>query len=146
MVLFIGDNEEDYRVVYRTMEQLGVPSNLHLIADGDAAKVYLHECGGPSLPDLFPTPAVIFIESELDGGSGWELLEMIKTNDGLRWLPVVMVVSLDDEAQMRKAYAMGAGACLRRPVSAEELRRLFTASGDFAAMTSDCTTAGVGPA
>jgi len=145
MILFIGDNEEDYKVLYRTMEQLGVPSNLRLIADGDAARVYLHECAGPFMPDVFPTPSVIFIEAELARGSGWDFLEMIKTSESLRWVPVVMVVRLDEPAQIRKAYAMGAGACLRRPVSAEELRRLFTASGDFAAMTSDCTTAGVGP-
>jgi CheY-like chemotaxis protein len=145
MILFIGNNTEDYRVLYRTMEQMGVPSDLHLIADGDAARVYVHGCGGPSMAELFPTPSVIFIESEFADGSGWELLEMIKTNESLRWVPVVMVVHFGESAETRKAYAMGAGACLRRPICAEELRRLFTASGDFAGMTSDCTTAGVGP-
>jgi CheY-like chemotaxis protein len=141
MILYIGENEEDYRILYRTMEQLGVPSKLRLIADGNSARDYLQGCGR----EPNPTPSVIFIESELAGHSGWELLSLVKIHDDLRWVPVVMVLHSGEEAEMRRAHAMGAGACLRRPVCAEELRRLFTAGGDFAGMTSDCTTAGVGP-
>jgi CheY-like chemotaxis protein len=145
MILYIGTNSGDCQVVRNIVDHLGVPEKLRIIGHGESAADYLQGRGLFNNRAALSAPSVIFIESTLAGIGGWKVLEMFKASDEFRWVPVVMVVPSDTSGDMRHASSKGACACLRSPLSDDGLQRLFTASGDFATMTSDRTTAGVGP-
>lgn len=145
MILYIGTNSGDCQVVRNIVDRLGAPEKLRIIGHGESAADYLQGIGLFNNRAALSAPSVIFIESTLSGISGWKVLEMFKASDEFRWVPVVMVVPSETRGDVRHSSCKGACACLRSPLSDDGLQRLFTGSGGFATMTSDRTTAGVGP-
>ena len=63
-------------------------------------------------------PAAIILDLRLPGMSGWQVLETLKAETGLRHIPV-HIVSCENPS--RDAYARGAVGFLRKPASREEL-------------------------
>ena len=63
-------------------------------------------------------PAVIVLDLVLKGEQAWQWLSDVKRNPATNDIPVVVVSTTDDQ---RKAYALGAGAYLVKPVTPEAL-------------------------
>jgi PAS domain S-box-containing protein len=65
-------------------------------------------------------PDVIFLDLQIPGLSGWEVLTRLKATSELRSIPVI-IVSVVDERE--KGLAAGAAEYLVKPVSRDDLRR-----------------------
>ncbi|HEY7746326.1 MAG TPA: response regulator [Desulfuromonadales bacterium] len=63
-------------------------------------------------------PTAVILDLRLPGMSGWQVLETLKADTGLRHIPV-HIISCEDPS--REAYAMGAVGFLSKPASREEL-------------------------
>jgi CheY-like chemotaxis protein len=63
-------------------------------------------------------PTAVILDLRLPGMSGWQVLETLKAETGLRHIPV-HIISCEDPS--REAYAMGAVGFLSKPASREEL-------------------------
>jgi PAS domain S-box-containing protein len=75
-------------------------------------------------------PALILLDMEMAGKSGWETLHELKASPATSKIPVILA-SATDERKM--AMAMGAAACLVKPYSSEvllrEVRKLLLPAG-----------------
>jgi PAS domain S-box-containing protein len=67
-------------------------------------------------------PGVIFLDLQIPGMSGWEVLTRLKTAAELRDIPVI-IISVVDERE--KGLAAGAAEYLLKPISRDELRRVL---------------------
>jgi CheY-like chemotaxis protein len=70
-----------------------------------------------------PRPGLIYLDVEMPGMDGIELLKKIKTDPNLRDISVVMMTGVSDERQMRAAAEAGANSYTIKPANAEQFLR-----------------------
>jgi two-component system response regulator len=78
-----------------------------------------------------PTPGLIYLDIEMPGINGIELLKKIKADPDLRHITVVMMTGVSDEAQLRSAAAAGANSYTIKPANAEQFLRTVIDSANY---------------
>lgn len=111
--LIIDDNREVAEELRRLLKLLGIEA---AAAYGSRAGIVAMQA---SRPDL------VFLDINMPGVTGFDVLAFIQREPGLAEIPVFIVSSEDQEDTIRKAIAEGAKAFLAKPVSAEELEAVL---------------------
>ena len=71
-------------------------------------------------------PDVIFLDLQMPGQSGWEVLRQLKADPHLHSIPVIIVSVVDERT---KGLAAGAAEYLVKPISREAIRRVLGVVG-----------------
>jgi two-component system response regulator len=72
-----------------------------------------------------PTPDLILLDLGLPGVDGFEVLRQVRAEERTRRVPVIVVSSSEDEADVRRAYEEGANSFISKSDSPEKtLQRL----------------------
>jgi CheY-like chemotaxis protein len=74
---------------------------------------------------------LIYLDIEMPGMDGQEVLRQIKSRSELRDIPVVMMTGVSDEEQMRQAALNGANSYTLKPASAEQFIRTVLESTNY---------------
>lgn len=110
-ILLIDDSEAHLRLMDEALRALEVPAALEFAVDGEQALASLISAAvGGQLPDL------ILLDTNMPKLGGFEVLRAIRNNDALRTIPVIILSSSKDEAEVDTAYALGANAYVAKPV------------------------------
>lgn len=105
---------DDDPTACRTLEALLAPCGFycHSVASGEAALLHLEKLS----TDLVITDAMMPV---IDG---FALCHRLKDHPAWRYIPVVIVTALDDEASMVRGFEAGADEFLFKPISKSVLR------------------------
>jgi two-component system response regulator len=115
-ILLVEDNPSDIKLTKRALEQNQITNELIVAEDGAEALDYLFATGryaGRNVQDL---PAVVLLDLKLPKIEGLEVLQRIRANELTRLIPVVILTSSDQEADMISSYNLGANSYIRKPV------------------------------
>jgi len=97
------------------------------VADGQGALDYLRRLG----PDGdHPRPDLIYLDIEMPGLNGQEVLKAIRADRALREIPVVMLTGLDDEKEKRRALENGAAGYVVKPTEPRRFLSVVSRSVD----------------
>lgn len=124
-VLLVEDDADD---VYMMRQACAGLMELKLAADGVEALEYLR--GQGTFAGARP-PALVLLDWRLPRKSGEETLRELRADAALRLLPVLVLTTSNSEADVRRAYALGANAYLAKPTGVESLRALAASIADF---------------
>jgi len=72
----------------------------------------------------YPLPTIILLNLKLPRRSGHEVLQWIRAHPNLRRVPVVVLTSSAESADVKKAYEIGAKSYLVKPVEFDDLLRM----------------------
>ena len=112
-VLVVEDNPDDEALTRRAFRRNVVAAEVVVKADGPSALDWLREvCARPGET----LPAFVLLDINLPIMSGHEVLRVIRADDRLRSLPVVMFSSSNEEADLRASYVEGASSYVRKPL------------------------------
>jgi CheY-like chemotaxis protein len=107
------DDDPDCRMLVRDIiDAASSRADVREAADGRQALDYLRRVGpfaGAPRPDL------VYLDIEMPGPSGQEVLRLIKSDPALADIPVVMWSGLDDENERRLAREGGANGYVVKP-------------------------------
>jgi len=78
-----------------------------------------------------PRPDFILLDLNLPRMDGREVLAMIKGDDGLRTIPVVILTTSEAEADITRSYELNANAYVRKPVTLDAFEALVRSVNDF---------------
>ena len=79
-----------------------ISANIEQVEDADQALAYLHQ----EYPFLdSPRPDIIFLDLDLPGMTGRELLDEIKRDDALSGIPVVVLTHSDQDRETVEAFS-----------------------------------------
>lgn len=69
-------------------------------------------------------PDLVVSDINMPGLSGFEFAEKLNADGSRRWVPVILMSSLDDKASFRRAFGVGAIDYMVKPFSREELQKV----------------------
>ena len=95
------------------------------------AIAYLHGEGHYADRAAYPFPTLMLLDLKLPRKSGLEVLEWLRQTQGIHRLPVVVMTSSKESADVGKAYDLGANSYLVKPVAFDTLLAMVRALGMY---------------
>lgn len=115
-ILLVEDNPKDVFLVQRALRKAEITTPLQVVNDGDAAVQYLAGESPYSDRIIHPLPVLMLLDLKLPRRSGAEVLTWIRQHPELRRLPVVVLTSSREHAEVNRIYDLGANAYIVKPV------------------------------
>jgi two-component system response regulator len=115
-ILLVEDNPSDVKLTKRALEQNQITNEMIVAEDGQEALDYLFATGQYAGREIRDLPAVVLLDLKLPKVEGLEVLQRIRANEITRLMPVVILTSSDQEADMISSYNLGANSYIRKPV------------------------------
>ena len=125
-VLLVEDDLNDIFLVKRAFKMAHIQNPLQVVTDGQEAVTYLKGDGKYEDRETYPLPKLIVMDIKMPRKTGFEVLEWVK-GDGrpLRRIPIVIVSSSDNPADINRAYELGANAYMVKPMDYRAVEHLF---------------------
>lgn len=130
LILQVEDSEDDVFMMKRVLRKAGVENPLRVAWDGQEAVDYLIAALDPERSHENPLPFLILLDLKLPYRDGFEVLEWIRGQAGLREVTVAMLTGSGETRDRQRALALGARAYLVKPASIDDIRRLLGALED----------------
>ncbi|MGA7193555.1 MAG: response regulator [Anaerolineales bacterium] len=131
MVMLVEDNMDHAELVMRTLEDHRIANRIRHFTDGQSALDYLLRRGEFSDSAASPRPHVILLDLRLPRVDGLQVLEIIKENDELKAIPVIILTTSEAERDVVRAYNHYANSYLVKPLGYEEFRKLMDDLGFY---------------
>ena len=131
IILLVEDNLDHAELVKRNMDDFQVANILFHVEDGEAALDYLFGRGMYADRKQFPMPHLMLLDLRLPKVDGLEVLKVVKTDEALRPLPVVILTTSDAERDMAMAHEYHANSYVTKPVSFTEFSKLLKDLGFY---------------
>jgi CheY-like chemotaxis protein len=125
-LLIVEDSPEDYEATVRVLRRSGLRNPIYHCGDGEEALDYLYRRGRYVDAAASPRPGLILLDLNLPGTDGREVLEAVKGDEGLRYIPVVVLTTSGDERDIHMSYDRGANSYIQKPVDLEGFVRAIT--------------------
>ncbi len=122
-ILLVEDNPDDEFLVVRELKKHNVVNEISVVRDGEEALQYLFGEGKYSDRDTSRLPAIVLLDLKLPKIDGLEVLRRVRADERTRTLPVVVLTSSDEEADVIESYQLGANSYVRKPVDFDQFRK-----------------------
>jgi CheY-like chemotaxis protein len=107
-ILLVEDNPDHAEFAHRALSH-GIEHDVVWVTDGEEALAFLHREGRWASYDG-PPPSVILLDIGLPKVSGHDVLRTIKSEEGLRHIPVIVLSTSADENDVARSYHFGANS------------------------------------
>lgn len=115
-ILLVEDNPQDAELTIRALKKNNLANQLVHVKDGAEALDYLFARGKYDGRDTKNMPRVVLLDLKLPKLNGLEVLRIIKEDENLFTIPVVIVTSSSEDPDMKTAYELGANSYVVKPV------------------------------
>jgi len=131
-MLLVEDDPGEIVRVQEALAQANLVNPLRIVNDGRKAIAYLSGREEYSDRASHPFPSLVLLDLTLPETSGLEVLSWIRSQQGLRTLPVILLTSpLSDQVGSQPSDADGASSCLAKPVDCERLLEKMKSIGMY---------------
>ncbi len=122
-VLLVEDNPDDAEFAREAFAEAEREYEVSIAEDGERALAFLR---GED-----PRPQLILLDLNLPRKDGREVLAVIKADDELRRIPVLILTTSVDEDDLLNAYNLGANAYIKKPVDMDDFIRVVRGIENF---------------
>ena len=135
-ILLVEDNARDVELTLAALAKNNLANEVVVAREGGKALEYLHRRGE------FHTrppgnPVVVFLDLKMPKMDGLEVLRQIKSDEGLGTIPVVILTSSREEADLAQCYEFGANSYVVKPVDFQQFAEAIRQLGMFWAVVNE---------
>jgi two-component system, chemotaxis family, response regulator Rcp1 len=112
-ILLVDDNEDDVFLTREAFDAASLRVNLHHVDNGEKCLQYLRK-EGPYAG--VPGPDLILLDMNMPVMDGHQVLSEIVKDDRLRHLPVVVLTTSYEAADIQKMYGLRCSSYITKPV------------------------------
>ena len=135
-ILLVEDNDDDAELTLAMLGKCKPAIAVAVVRDGAEALDYLHRRDAyATRPD--GDPVVVLLDLKMPKVSGAEVLREVKSNEKLKFIPVVMLTSSREAQDLRECYRLGANGYVVKPVDAKHFTQAITNIGAYWAATNE---------
>lgn len=135
-ILLAEDSLRDIELILAALKKNNLANEVVVTRDGAEALDYLYRRGNfHSRDDRLPI--AILLDLKMPKVDGLEVLRQVKGDDALKVIPVVMLTSSREEADLVKSYQLGANAYVVKPVDFQQFVDAIKQTGMFWAVINE---------
>ena len=135
-ILLVEDDARDLDLTLLALERSQLANDVVVLRDGAQALAYLRrEAEHAERPE--GNPAVILLDLKLPKVNGLEVLEAVRGSASLRSIPIVMLTSSQQEADVIRSYELGVNAYVVKPVEFKQFVQAIAELGVFWAVVNE---------
>ena len=127
-ILLVEDNPGDIRLTQEVLKEGKIHNHLNVVEDGEKAIAFLNRIE-PYINA--PLPDLILLDLNLPRRNGLEVLGIIKTNEALKHIPVVVFTTSQAEEDITSAYNLHANCYITKPIDLEQFTKSVKSIEDF---------------
>ena len=127
-ILLVDDNEDDVFLTREAFDAASLRVNLHHVDNGEKCLQFLRRQG--PYADA-PTPDLILLDMHMPVMNGHEVLAAMVADDKLRHLPVVVLTTSYEAADIQKMYALRCNSYITKPVDFDNFLDVISKFADY---------------
>lgn len=131
VLLLVEDNDAHAEMVKRSFEQHKIPNVIYHVDDGQKALDYIFREGEYTDPEKYPSPHCILLDLRLPKIDGLEVLRRIKTHDGSKKTPVVILTTSSADKDIAMSYEYHANSYVVKPMDFAKFEALMDDLGSY---------------
>ena len=127
-ILLVEDNEGDIVLTQEVFKNSGLSNPISIARDGEEALDFLYQrnkLSGAERPDL------ILMDINIPKINGKEILAMIKKDNDLKTIPVIMLSTSSDDRDILESYRNHANCFITKPINFEEFSKAIVEIKNF---------------
>jgi CheY-like chemotaxis protein len=129
-ILLIEDNPLDAELTLVGLRENELGLKTTWIADGEQAVDYLFRRGAYT-ERTGSDPRLILLDLKMPRMDGMEVLKRLKSDERTKRIPVVMMTSSREEADVTRSYDLGVNSYVVKPVDFQVLREVAQQAGFY---------------
>ncbi len=117
-ILVCDDDEDDRMLTKQALEQAHVSNSIRFVEDGEQLLDYLYQRGAyAGESGRAPRPGLILLDLNMPKMGGREALRVIKQDETLRDIPVVVLSTSRLDEDVIRSYQLGVNSFISKPVT-----------------------------
>ena len=135
-ILLAEDNPKDVELTLEALSEHNLANKVVVVRDGVEALEFLRYEGQFKMRNR-GNPAVLLLDIKMPRMGGIELLQVIRKDPVLKFLPIVILTSSREESDLVTSYELGANAFVVKPVDFEHFIDVIKQIGVFWALINE---------
>lgn len=132
VIMLVEDDPIDAKLTQRALTKVPLKGAVVRLENGDEVIDYLEGSGPYGDRGSHPLPSLVLMDIKLPRRSGLEVVEWIRSRkDEVALLPIVMLTSSRQPADVKRAYELGANSYLTKPDTSSELADMMKATHEY---------------
>ena len=127
-ILLVEDNEGDIMLTTDAFEEYKIATTFSVVRNGKMALEYLFKKGDYQNAIR---PDIVVLDINLPFRNGLEVLEIIKSDDTIKFIPVIMLTTSSSKNDVLQSYAHHANAFITKPVDVNDFLQAIRSIEDF---------------
>lgn len=128
-ILLVEDNPSDAELTVRALKKNNLANKIYVVEDGQEAIDFLFCKERYSKRNIELPPKVVLLDLKLPKLNGLEVLKIVKSDEILSQIPVVIVTSSKEEPDINEAYKFGANSYVVKPVDFNQFIKTMNTVG-----------------
>jgi two-component system response regulator len=120
IILLVEDNLDDEELTLLALESVKIRNQVVVVRDGQEALDYLLEEGAYANRKSRANVQVVLLDLNLPKISGIEVLRVLRSRKKTAFLPVVVLTSSREDADVVASYRLGCNSFIQKPVDFEK--------------------------
>lgn len=108
-MLLVEDDAIDRMTVERALKEIRVTNRLDMVGNGEEALEFLRDSGREK-------PGIILLDLNMPRMNGIEFLKVVKADEELRRIPVIVLTTSKDEQDRVDSFNLGVAGYMVKPV------------------------------
>ncbi len=130
-VLMAEDDEDDRMMAEKAFRENRIANPLVTVSNGADLLDYLRQKGKFADSSKSPRPGLILLDLNMPKMDGREALKVIKGDEKLMRIPVVIITTSKAEEDILKSYNTGANSYITKPITFDGLVKVIKTLKDY---------------
>jgi two-component system, chemotaxis family, response regulator Rcp1 len=127
-VLLAEDNDNDVELTRLSFKRSRIACNIRVVSDGVECMQFLNR--EPPFTDA-PRPDILLLDMNMPRMGGEEVMRQIADTPALRHLPVIVLTTSQNEAEVLRMYQLRCSSYMIKPVDFIQFQRCVAQLADY---------------
>lgn len=129
-IILVDDDPGHRKLIEKNLRRSGITNKFVKLHDGQHAVDFFLSQGeftGGSVPEH----VLVLLDLNMPVMDGFQVLEFMKSTESTKHIPVIMVSTTDNPAEIRRCYDLGCNSYISKPVEYDEFAEAIRELGLF---------------